>query len=112
MLYIITSLVTENQNNTFSIIGATEDKKNALRVYKFVGSDFGDGYIKEEFGLDEYWTDTEGRSWKNHYYLLFTPKNRRGQSNDTGLDVLVLRANHAFNTWSEVGWTSIANNRS
>ena len=25
MLYIITSLVTENQNNTFSIIGATED---------------------------------------------------------------------------------------
>ena len=89
-----------------------EGKKNALRVYKFVGSDFGDGYMKEEFWLDEYRTDTEGRSWKNHYYLLFTPKNRRGQSNDTGLDVLVLRVNHAFNTWSEVGWTSIANNRS
>ena len=32
MLYIITSLVTENQSNTFSIIGATEDKKKAAAI--------------------------------------------------------------------------------
>lgn len=29
MLYIITSLVTENQNNTFSIIGATDDREKS-----------------------------------------------------------------------------------
>lgn len=39
------------------------------------------------------------------YYLLFTSKNRRGQSNITGLDVLVLSVNFNSNRWKEVGFT-------
>lgn len=39
------------------------------------------------------------------YYLLFTSKNRRGQTNLTGLDVLVLEVDFNGNRWREVGWT-------
>jgi replicative DNA helicase len=38
------------------------------------------------------------------YYLLFTSKNRRGSSNLTGLDVLVLEVDFNSNRWKEVGW--------
>ena len=40
MLYIITSLVTENQNNTFSIIGAAGDKKKAAAIAAAVYKDY------------------------------------------------------------------------
>lgn len=39
------------------------------------------------------------------YYLLFTSKNRRGQTNLTGLDVLVLEVDFNSNRWKEVGYT-------
>lgn len=42
------------------------------------------------------------------YYLLFTSKNRRGQSNLTGLDVLVYMVNFNTNKWQEIGWTKVA----
>lgn len=38
------------------------------------------------------------------YYLVFVSKNRRGQTNVTGLDVLVYEANFNSNRWKEVGW--------
>ncbi len=38
------------------------------------------------------------------YYLLFTSKNRRGMTNLTGLDVLVLEVDFNSNRWKEVGW--------
>lgn len=38
------------------------------------------------------------------YYLLFTSKNRRGMTNLTGLDVLVLEVDFNGNRWKEVGW--------
>lgn len=38
------------------------------------------------------------------YYALFTPKNRRGQSNLTGLDVLILSVDFNSNRWTEVGY--------
>lgn len=38
------------------------------------------------------------------YYLLFTSKNRRGQTTLTGLDVLVLEVDFNNNRWKEVGW--------
>lgn len=41
------------------------------------------------------------------HYLLFTAKNRRGQDNKVGLEVLVLRPNFNSNTWDEVGWTVV-----
>lgn len=40
------------------------------------------------------------------YYLLFTSKNRRGQSNITGLDVLVIEVDFNGNRWKEVGFSS------
>lgn len=43
------------------------------------------------------------------YYLLFTSKNRRGQTNLTGLDVLVLKVDFSSNRWVEVGWTKSVN---
>lgn len=39
------------------------------------------------------------------YYLLFTSKNRRGQSNLVGLDVLVIEVDFNSNRWKEVGYT-------
>jgi len=39
------------------------------------------------------------------YYLLFTSKNRRGQSNLTGLDCLVYEVDFNSNRWKEIGWT-------
>lgn len=38
------------------------------------------------------------------YYLLFTSKNRRGMTNLTGLDVLVLEVDFNSNRWKELGW--------
>lgn len=40
------------------------------------------------------------------YYLMFTSKNRRGQSNITGLDVLVFEVDFNSNRWKELGTTS------
>ena len=40
MLYIITSLVTEGQNNTFSLIGAADDKKKAAAIAAEVYKDY------------------------------------------------------------------------
>jgi replicative DNA helicase len=39
------------------------------------------------------------------YYFLFTSKNRRGQTNLTGLDVLVFEVDFNANRWREIGWT-------
>lgn len=41
------------------------------------------------------------------YYLLFTGKCRRGQDNKTGQRVLVLKPYFGINTWYEVGWTTV-----
>ncbi|MCY9737539.1 replicative DNA helicase [Paenibacillus alvei] len=75
-----------------------EDK--ALEVFKFVPNRLkttDKPYVKEKVKLQ-----------KDHiYYLLFTSKNRRGQSNLTGLDVLVFSVNFNNNRWTEVGWTTV-----
>ena len=54
-------------------------------------------YIKEEFTLDK------GKV----YYLLFTPKNRFGSTNENGQEVLVIEPNFNFNSFIEVGWTYV-----
>ena len=40
MLYIVTSLVTEGENNTFSLIGASADKKKAAEMAVAVYKDY------------------------------------------------------------------------
>ena len=40
MLYIISSLITEGQSNTFSLIGAVSDKKKAAELAAAVYKDY------------------------------------------------------------------------
>ncbi len=81
---------------------------NAVKCYRQVSNELGDGTLeKEEFYMVPYYTDDNGKEWKNNYFFLFTSKNRRGQSNDTGLDVLVFNVNFNSNHWAEVGWAKI-----
>lgn len=81
-----------------------DGEKNALTVYKFKKDTLnGYGYERVEFKLNK--EDAP-------YYLLFTPKNRRGQDNKTGLDVLVMKPNFNNNTWEEIGFTKIIDDRS
>lgn len=46
------------------------------------------------------------------HYLLFTGKNRRGQDVNTGLRILVFKPNFNNNTWYEVGWTDVFDDKS
>lgn len=57
---------------------------------------------------DEKYLERMKDNWEQHYYLLFTDKNRRGKSNDTGLHVLVFSVNWNSNRWTEVGWAIVA----
>lgn len=44
-----------------------------------------------------------------NYFLLFTSKNRRGQTNTTGLRCLVYQTDFNRNEWKEIGWTTVQN---
>lgn len=46
------------------------------------------------------------------YYLFFTPKNRFGETNDTGQPVLVLEPIFNSNHFKEVGWTHVDDDKS
>jgi len=82
-------------------------EKRAVTVYRIkedpFNEDEGKQVMKEEFELERY--DKKGKEIP--YYFYFVAKNRDGESNDTGLDVLVLRPNFTNNTWQEIGWTTI-----
>lgn len=83
-----------------------KDGSNELTVYKWEhdpSNPFANenGLIKHEFTLET------GKT----YYALFTPKNRRGRDNKTGLDALILQPNFNNNSWYEIGWTTIHNDR-
>lgn len=87
-----------------------EEGSNELKVYTWEKHPITDEWIQVVKTLERVTKDENGNvKYKNIYYLLFTAKNRRGQSNDTGLDVLVMAVNLNNNTWREVGWTTIAN---
>jgi hypothetical protein len=64
--------------------------------YEVVG-----GYVKYTFKLKK----------DGQYFLLFTPKNRRGQDNKTGQHVLLLKNNMNANIWQEIGWCVIHDDR-
>lgn len=73
----------------------------------FNQDDKGDDEI-ESFQTDDGTTMMKKKIRLEHgkvYYLLFTSKNRRGMTNLTGLDVLVLEVDFNSNRWKEVGWT-------
>ncbi len=73
-----------------------EGGKNELLVHRYVKDPTGEQkYVKEEFKLDR----------DNQYYLLFTAKNRLGMDVNSGQQILVLCPNFNNNTWEEIGWT-------
>lgn len=73
--------------------------KHEITVTNYVSDELQGGYKEVEFKLDRAKGDT--------YMLVFTAKNRRGQDNKTGQRVLVLKADFNSNTYNEVGWTTI-----
>jgi len=77
-----------------------KDCKREIKVYQYrkqAGTP--KGYETIEFPLE--------KSSDHTYMLMFTSKNRRGMSNDTGLDVLVFKVSFNRNSWQEIGWTKI-----
>ena len=78
-----------------------EGGSKALKITQYKQNKDKTGYITEEFQLQR----------DSLYYLLFTAKNRRGMSNDTGQDVLVFKPNFNYNTWEEVGYTKVFNEK-
>ncbi|NBI31006.1 DnaB-like helicase C-terminal domain-containing protein [Chengkuizengella marina] len=78
-----------------------------LKCYNYVKND----EKNNPFENSKYIKDTFTLSKEDIYYLDFTPKNRRGQDNKTGLDVLVMKVNFNNNTWDEVGWTTVRDDK-
>ena len=79
-----------------------EGGKKQLECYRLKKRENGDGYDKEYFNLEK------GKS----YYLLFTPKNRLGASNDNGEAVLVIEPRFNNNFFKEIGWCHVPNDKS
>lgn len=75
--------------------------KHELKVTRYVPDQFMGGYKEEEFTLDK------GEPWM----LLFTAKSRRGQDNKTGQRILVLKPNFNNNTFREIGYTTVYDDR-
>jgi replicative DNA helicase len=67
-------------------------------------------YNQEFFKLPRF-TKHKGKTYENIYYVIFTPKNRRGKDNKMGQDILVLRADLNNNSWHEVGYCKIFDDR-
>jgi replicative DNA helicase len=70
------------------------DGKNELTIKPQI-----DSPKKEWFTLD----------LDRNYFLLFTSKNRRGATTNTGLPCLVYQVDFNRNEWREIGWTTVLN---
>lgn len=81
--------------------------KNELKVINYVPA-----AADNKFAKDGYVAKTIHLERDKTYYVLFTTKNRRGQDNKTGLKVLVFEVDFNRNTWTEVGWTTIFDDKS
>jgi len=75
---------------------------NAIECYRYVPKSDGKGYERKKIILDDP---------RDSYYLLFTPKNRTGETNMTGQDVLVLKPFFNTCTFQEIGWCKIKDDR-
>ena len=77
-----------------------EGGKYELNCFKYRKPEFGEEKpVRETFKLD--------RFIDQKYYLLFTAKNKLGQSNETGLPQIVYRVNFNKNCWEEIGMTYV-----
>lgn len=97
----------------FDAIGEGKAAKNEAGIVLMFRPLFGDEYEKLEVWRNVKMGDSWTREIKHldkekSYYLLFAPKNRYGRTTDNGQAVLVLEVNFDFNSFREVGWTSVA----
>ncbi|ARF70690.1 hypothetical protein B7C51_24770 (plasmid) [Paenibacillus larvae subsp. pulvifaciens] len=89
-----------------------EGGDNEIEAWRWVKSKNGDkGYVKKKFKLKRVEIDDEGNEFINQYYLLFTPKNRRGKDNKNGQEILIFKVNLNNNTWKEVGFCYVQDDR-
>ena len=109
----------------FSAIGEGKAAKNEASVVnmiraiwesEFEGGKkkiFGFKFIKEngKFIKKTFMLKKEDLGGSEAYYLLFQPKSRFSGNNDNGQPVLILKVNFNFNTWDEVGFCNISNDR-
>ena len=79
-----------------------EGEKKELKCIKWIPTNDPNHFEKEYFALPK----------EQPYFLLFTSKNRRGKDNKTGLNQLILKPNFNFNTWDEIGWTTVMDDHS
>jgi hypothetical protein len=79
-----------------------EGGKHEIKCSRWVPSGF-DGKPEEKIT-----TIAKGRI----VFLVFTPKNRNGENNETGQQILLLEADFNKNSWKELGWTHILNDKS
>lgn len=82
-----------NEKNALIVTNWKHDPSNAFANET--------GYYKETVKLEK----------NKVYYVLFTVKNRRGQDAKTGQQVLVFEVDFNSNSWKEVGWTTIFDDR-
>ncbi|UUV46567.1 replicative DNA helicase [Bacillus phage vB_BanS-Thrax3] len=109
-----------NRYLDFEAIGEGKASKNEASVVMMFRKAWSDEYaggkneltcyqLKRIGDTDEFekvfFTLQEGKQ----YYLLFVPKNRFGQANDTGLPVIVIEPYFQSNTFREIGRTFVAN---
>jgi replicative DNA helicase len=67
---------------------------------------FNQDEVEEIDGQSDYVKQIKKLEHGKVYYLMFVSKNRRGQSNLTGLNVLVFQVDFNNNRWIEVGWAT------
>lgn len=109
----------------FEAIGEGKASKNEASVVmmfrKVWGNEYPDGKqpikvfkkVKKELaGKTEWKEKVIPLDPSEIYYLLFVPKNRFGQSNDTGLPVMVIKPDFNYGRFFDVGWTRIADDKS
>lgn len=109
----------------FEAIGEGKAAKNEASVVmmfrKVWGNEYPDGKqpltvfkkVKKELSGKTEWKEKRvPLNPSEIYYLLFVPKNRFGQSNDTGLPVMVIKPDFNYGRFFDVGWTRVADDKS
>lgn len=112
----------KNRYLDFEAIGEGKASKNEASVVLMFRAAWSDEYDGEKQQLDcyklrknkkteeyekEFFTLEKGKT----YYLMFCPKNRFGANNDNGQPVLIIEPNFNSNSFKEIGWCFVANDK-
>jgi replicative DNA helicase len=107
----------------YDAIGEGKGAKNEAAVVYMMRSLWDDEYEggKYEIEVSRWYPDEFDGVVKEHkskiaigrtVYLIFTPKNRNGANNENGQQILALEADFNRNSWKELGWCNVINDKS